>query len=290
MATLLLSANRVCKTWHEVLNTSPALRQALYFDPEPIRIKSHQECQAVEALNGAVLNPLLAKFFAPCFFDFSHETGHRRRANSFYSMPWVSKPRREHAGVNGIMEALPQYPLLDPELPGDKADRRRFTRKGASWRRMLVSQPPPRHLGYLRMDEDIRGSNVQYFDSFIDAHDIAGLCMGQLYDIVQQSASHHPRLSLWFRVFWGQLRGSFCDDFGKKSMYRLIRQAGVVVELTDSEDRWQGHCQDPLNPGRFDEIFRCDEATPGEVKAPLTAMIEIRVGFRQGLAVNESVY
>jgi hypothetical protein len=94
MTTLLVSAPRVSKTWHSVMIASPAIQQALYFKPIPIttsRKSAHgpEGCQVhgwdptsdKEDETRPVLNPLLAKYFRCCFFDFGKTYGFNRRAN-----------------------------------------------------------------------------------------------------------------------------------------------------------------------------------------------------------------
>ncbi|KAJ6442645.1 Nucleotide-binding, alpha-beta plait [Purpureocillium lavendulum] len=67
MRDLLLSAVRVCKAWGDAIDTSPANRQALFFDPIPASRRP--------LVQDLVLNPLLVKQL--------------RRASS-NSAPWPS--------------------------------------------------------------------------------------------------------------------------------------------------------------------------------------------------------
>ncbi|RYO99401.1 hypothetical protein DL764_006823 [Monosporascus ibericus] len=281
MVTLLVSAPRVSKRWYDIIAGSPAIRQALYFDPVPVKASSSSSKSGANdgsATIKPVLNPLLAKKFAPCFFDFGSKA-YFRRANSFYSMPWTVKPRKEVLSEDGIMESLPLYPLLDPEGPCDQADRRRFTQRGASWRRMLVSQQPPLQLGHLWSDEQYRWHTL-FWDAKVILNTDAthgGLRMGELYDLVQDHASDHQRHSLWFRVHWGQVRAPFFCDFSENASRQMICHTGVVVEFHEVDDVYQDHHRDPIDPDAFNLVFRCDEHRPlqiGVTGKPPTAAVD----------------
>ncbi|KAI0449557.1 hypothetical protein F5B21DRAFT_44683 [Xylaria acuta] len=102
--TLLTSARCVSHLWHSVIDSTPAIQEALFFrpntrdnEPEPI------------------LNPLLVETFS-LFFD-----GGIHTRKSFDKLPFAN------GGKNGCRDA--------------------FMRKDASWRRMLVRQPPVRTMG-----------------------------------------------------------------------------------------------------------------------------------------------
>ncbi|OBT77597.1 hypothetical protein VF21_04627 [Pseudogymnoascus sp. 05NY08] len=92
-----------------------------------------------------IYNPLLVAKFGPIFFkrgDAGTYTGLVRRANCFYKLPW--SPRAAAYAKIDDWDELPDGEELDPEsVAEEKAIRRCFTRSGASWRQMLVSQPPP---------------------------------------------------------------------------------------------------------------------------------------------------
>ncbi|KAH6687749.1 hypothetical protein F5X68DRAFT_239138 [Plectosphaerella plurivora] len=183
---LLLSANRVSRTWHDVVNNTPSLRRVLHFDPYPA--PDPDITSASPSRPALMPNPLLVKAFGPIFFDSTlsdHpddiDIGWFRRAHAFHSMPWTAHPRREHLNANRLLEALPPHPDLDPALPTDAVDRRRFTVRGASWRRMLVSNPPPPRLACAWHD----GSTRTHAVTLTEPVDEAGLRMGQFYDFLQ---------------------------------------------------------------------------------------------------------
>lgn len=278
MVTLLVSASRVSRTWHHVINASPAIQEALFFRPKTGKgsqaLERNIDCVKLPHWNSDadggdetwfIFNPLLVKKFGPCFFDFGPTYGFCRRASSFYKLPWTRRTARE---AEDAWEPVD----MDARMAQDEAAARRpFTRRGASWRRMLVSQPPPPKLGYAWMD-------LSSGDSFVGVNTIftglwapesrdpsvgapsAGLRMGELYDLVQYRAGHHHRYSLWFRVIWGPPKEPFCSDLCHKARQNLLAKTHLVVELYDSEDSaWADNPRVPANADVFDSIFRCDE-------------------------------
>ncbi|KAK1997975.1 F-box domain-containing protein [Colletotrichum falcatum] len=283
MRTLLLSAGRVSRTWKALMDGSPALQQTLFFMPvsdvsrgticglegtpfpkvpSEYRLPSHSDAR--------LINPLLAEKFDKCFFDFGPTYSCHRRANSFYELPWSIRPEpvqtvREYWG--GWSQVRPAE--LDEESARALAEsRRRFTRRGASWRRMLVSQPPPPSLGYMRFDiRSLAAKDQRVSTSLIGpggqtaAVTPAGLRMGELYDVVQYGAGHHGRHSLWFRVLWGRpAAGRFALGHVKEAFERLTARTGVVVEFMQADDyTLPNHPRDPADVGVFDAAFRCEE-------------------------------
>lgn len=278
MTTLLVTASRVSKTWNNVIATSPAIQRALYFRPI-----SREACQASEcSLDGStlphwdsepdagdvalpILNPLLVKKFGPCFFDFGSTYGYHRRSSSFYKLPWTKRSPKEaeRAGEPVKMSAL--------IARNEEAARRPFTRRGASWRRMLVSQPPPPKLGYSWMylghgSEESQTVWMALWEPK-SLQPFVGLRMGELYDFVQYHAGHHDRRSLWFRVIWGQPKEPFTSDHSQEICQRILARTHVVVEFHNFDDgALADHPRAPANVETFDAIFRCDEYTRPSVQ------------------------
>lgn len=112
MRTLLTSAQRVCRQWHEVINLSQSIQQALFFLPvQPNPDNKKQE---------RVRNPLLG--------------------DAFWSLalPW-----------DGERWDKPHGPAW--YLPSDNQDlKRRLGQGNSSWRRMLIQQPPTSKIGIIR--------------------------------------------------------------------------------------------------------------------------------------------
>lgn len=144
----------------------------------------------------------------------------------------------------------------------EETSRNRFTRHGASWRRMLVSQPPPHALGYLEMNEtklnDIYSSGEYQRNIWTAIVDPItpdyGLRMGQLYDLVQYRTGHHDSISTWFRVIWHVQRGPPMSDFSQDAADKMMAHTGVVVEFYEESNPF---CRrDPLHAEGFDSVFR----------------------------------
>ncbi|KAJ2904649.1 hypothetical protein MKZ38_007485 [Zalerion maritima] len=107
--TLLTLAQRVCKTWHDKIHTSPSLRKKLFLQPLSKILPSEPDSEA------RTVNPLLAEVF-PAFFA-------------------SLVPPNLGNRVSASAALIP---------PKD-----RFLRRGASWRAMLVEYPIRRKIGYI---------------------------------------------------------------------------------------------------------------------------------------------
>ncbi|KAJ7108396.1 hypothetical protein C8R43DRAFT_1044225 [Mycena crocata] len=108
MRDLLLKVPLVCSTWQATILT-PALQRALFFQPD-----------FAIAPASPVQNPLLVELFPAFFAPYQKERWHSStcwpsNASSISRMPWATAPDA-------------------------------FRRADASWRRMLVTQPPPQTL------------------------------------------------------------------------------------------------------------------------------------------------
>jgi hypothetical protein len=272
METLLISALRVNRKWNHVIQQSPALQRALYFQPMTVS-------QADSATSERTCNPLLAKKFGPHFFDSVNETYYVRRAKSFYALPWTPTAAKEieipdrRAGINQALRYSTNPRCIAESdaqtIANERALRRHFTRQGASWRRMLVCQPPLSQLGYfsaynlslyLGTPTPMRSLSVAMVDLESHMDTAGGLRMGFFYDLVQQRVRYHSyhkdALPVWFRILWGPLREPFNTNHCLDTCRDLLSKAGVVVEFQD--EAWDG---DLTNAAVFDQVFRCDEHT-----------------------------
>lgn len=108
MQTLLISAQRVCHRWHDLIQDSADLQAALFF--KPVRYKLPRGIPGIR-------NPLLDKFIWPWFC-------------SKQAQRWEAPEVRE---------------IKIP--PADPRDNDRFLRKEANWTRMLFQQPPRSCIG-----------------------------------------------------------------------------------------------------------------------------------------------
>ena len=220
MRTLLTAAQRVSRQWHELITTSPALQQTLYFAP------------ITSASAPATQNPLLSELF-PCWFR-EEESG-RKDANT-------SKP------VLIDRKTFSRLPMAE------ESRRHAFLYPKASWRHMLVRQPPVLTLG--RWTTNRRqggdGHNIE-IDEVPD-----GLRMGPLYDLAQHWVR---RVVSHFVVFWGP---SAVDAYTackeKKQLQALSKRADLTV-LRDMVAQCCGESPDeqyeeaftfPILPGQGD--------------------------------------
>ncbi|XXG97192.1 hypothetical protein Hte_003487 [Hypoxylon texense] len=282
MTTLLVSATRINKAWQAVINTSVLIQQALYLRPistETERfgwkdfLESRKDSTSAQETGCPTINPLLKERFGHCFFDTGEFHGYLLRANSFYSMPWGAN-RRETSDTKEPADLVPAYMYprgpqtadMNPkELSEMQIACRKFTRKEASWRKMLVSQPPPPQLGYLFMEA--------HRDHFFGPHWVwttliepvnnallPGLRMGTLYDVVQYRAGHHERNSMWFRVVWNQEREPYNTNSSRMNCKEMLQQTNVVVEFYHVADQaLVEHHHEPPDLTLFDERFRSED-------------------------------
>lgn len=110
---LLANAQRVCKSWHTIIEHSPRLQQALFFSPLP----------------GGLLKLLFL--------------GSGRKA-----LRWTEDPS-DHRYHKVLANPFNKY-LRELGVYSGNIDKRKeaFLREDASWRRMLVCQPPTNNLAY----------------------------------------------------------------------------------------------------------------------------------------------
>ncbi|KAK8086770.1 hypothetical protein PG994_001744 [Apiospora phragmitis] len=126
--TLLVSAQRVSRRWRDAIATSPRLQKTLFLQPD----------ESAAAVRDARPNPFLSRAF-PFFFDdllTARRPGERgvvwaKSDVVTAQAPVLDQPR----STNPIIYQLPQWPRLWTK-------RHAFGHPTASWRRMLVHQPP----------------------------------------------------------------------------------------------------------------------------------------------------
>lgn len=121
MCTLLTSCERICRDWRNLIITSPSIQKALFFTA----IKD-SEWGARETLP----NSLLEEMFPTIF-------------------PAQDDPE-DH-----------EFEFSECAMAKDPVGLDRFFREEASWRRMLVQQPPIQELGLFHIDS-AQGSDGAY--------------------------------------------------------------------------------------------------------------------------------
>jgi len=161
---LLVNAQRVSRAWNTVINL-PSFQKRLFFEPRP---KNH--------ISEAKLNPLLLESF-PAFFT-------RAAADNIGVAKWHQEILSE-ADWNSSPEKIDAY-----------------SRKEASWRQMLVSQPP------ITIIKVIKTTSTPGLDGKREGRLVKcrGLKMGTLYDFIDEevhSGSTHD--STGFDLEWNNI-------------------------------------------------------------------------------------
>ena len=118
--TLLISAQLVCRDWFNLITESRSIQKALFYIP----IKDSEW-----GVNEKIPNPLLAETFPSIF---PHEDRPIRHRFTFDTLNWTKDPSRMA----------------------------RFVRPDASWRRMLVQQPPISELGLFHVSSGMGGDSA----------------------------------------------------------------------------------------------------------------------------------
>ncbi|KAH9898985.1 hypothetical protein F4778DRAFT_782582 [Xylariomycetidae sp. FL2044] len=122
MQSLLTATQRVCRHWYTAIAQSPALQRHLFFLPDPKAIPKH--------------NPLLAKCFP---FWFQHAT------NPEGPLSAISISYKILANDHIDTQPFPTMPWLLDNIEI-------YRRPGATWRELLVHQPPFYSMGSVRTD------------------------------------------------------------------------------------------------------------------------------------------
>lgn len=250
--TLLISAQRVSHYWRLTIINSPVLQRLLYFRPDPQPPVSAEETQGVPPCR--VPNPLLKQAFPPMFVNTTMNettlTGGRYRRDAVKEMSLFASPARQKA----------------------------FLHPNASWRYMLVTQPPVLRLGCWQSDNPICGElpgerfKILHFTTQFPATPSAGkqptaqlapgdgLRMGKLYDLVIRWLTN-PGNPL-FAVHWTPHDVStFRQRFFLHAMGPPSRDdpcliaCGNAVDVLLRGERWHGDCVRPMKAW-YDPVFK----------------------------------
>ncbi|KAJ5175123.1 uncharacterized protein N7482_001000 [Penicillium canariense] len=166
MRTLLTSAQRVCRGWMDLITKSPAIQKALFFTP----IKES------EWGNGAkTLNPLLADLFPSIF---PAKTRESPNPLTFSNLKMTQTPTN-------------MFP---------------FVRGDASWRKMLIQQPPISEFGVLSLTHGRGGDSAATFsipnDEKMQNAGYGGLRMERLFEFLLLSPEVQFLVYTRARVYW----------------------------------------------------------------------------------------
>jgi hypothetical protein len=121
MRTLLTSAQRVCRNWANLIRESPSIQKALFFTP----IKDSEW-----GIEEDIRNPLLAEVFHSIF------------------------------PVNNTSDK-DSFQFSDLTMTRDDSAMARFVREDASWRKMLVQQPPLSEIGMFHIRHARGGDSAE---------------------------------------------------------------------------------------------------------------------------------
>ncbi|KAK7921435.1 hypothetical protein PG985_009457 [Apiospora marii] len=173
--TLLTLAQLVQRRWRDVIRDSAALQQKLYLkgtlDKSPKRPRE--------------INPLLKTHF-PFFIDERPFKLHDSFLQIIWSQMFIPQVNPSHSECQARTVT---YGDLLPNQPwaGNAKRLDAFLRPEASWRRMLVAQPPIRRLGLVgcaSYGEPATPYRAAELDMRRQHNGRDGLCMGELYDAV----------------------------------------------------------------------------------------------------------
>ncbi|KZN86694.1 hypothetical protein EN45_052350 [Penicillium chrysogenum] len=121
MRTLLTSAQRVCRNWTSLISNSRTIQKVLFFIP----INDSEW-----GMGEKIPNPLLTETFASFF-------------------PVKTRPDRY------------QFDFRDLVMTRDASTMARFVRADASWRKMLVQQPPISEIGLFHICHAMGGDSAE---------------------------------------------------------------------------------------------------------------------------------
>ncbi|OAA76261.1 F-box domain-containing protein [Akanthomyces lecanii RCEF 1005] len=308
MVTLLVSAQRVSKAWRDLITASPTLQQKLFFQPVPgdahpstaMPLIDRQGADDLVDSATEDLGKLTEGTSVAHTKPAARQKAYFRAANSFMALPWTPNPREEKLDGNGFMRSIP---VDSPEDTHVQPFRERFFRRGASWRRMLVTQPTIRQLGYLWSQEKLNGRYLNGNYAVVvkgavvamqsSSPTSGALRMGPLCDLVQERCCRHELHNLWFRVHWEVIQGPAYYEYSADLGSRLMVHSRMVVEILEQQYP-RINPQKLKSPKVFDDVFRCGEHERLEImfgeNDPSKTIAVMRSGVRGLLSKFNAVH
>ncbi|GKZ19897.1 hypothetical protein AbraIFM66951_007728 [Aspergillus brasiliensis] len=181
MRTLLTSALRVNRFWNFVISGSRHLQEALFLQPAKSRSCGSQE---------KIINPLLAEAFPGIF----------QRNNIIFP---------EHADSKLTFDTL--------DMVKDPNRTEVYMREDASWRRMLVQQPPARELGIVSYCGDKTGFRERCEIQKVSETGLEppddGLRMELLFEILVFHSDFYGVMDYATVYWWGDRSGSWVREY-----------------------------------------------------------------------------
>lgn len=184
---LLVHAQRVNRSFRTLITSSPSLQQKLFFKRIPSRGPDGDDKHCTWHAN-----PLLLAAFPPMFTS-SQGKWNKLRGNQVYqNLDWQKESKAEA-----------------------------YKRREASWRRMLVSQPPVSRL-YVTIAYRVRGSTRKERFKF-ELPD--GLYMGMLYDLVRDNVRSEADM---LNIEWYAPEVDSDSDFQKGEDEPILPEADLL--------------------------------------------------------------
>ncbi|KAE8151973.1 hypothetical protein BDV25DRAFT_138337 [Aspergillus avenaceus] len=214
MKTLLTSAQRVCSIWRALITKSLPLQRALFFEP----ITPHQDTEKR-------CNPLLMEHFSS-FFPTSMEASGKSTTSSTETQ-------------NPSLSLRPLTAAKDPSR------RPAFLYEHASWRNMLIQQPPVKTLAFINYRKGRLGISYSRYmitnsASASDKKDNndspnptrKGIRMSLLYDFILDR--HVPSSELFW---WGNVPSKILESRSKvlKEMWEDTLACSDVVLFSSTD-------------------------------------------------------
>lgn len=144
--TLLTKATRICHAWSHFINSSPPIQWALFFRP------------LTNSLNKTkTQNPLLAATFPSIFHQSTSSNGGSTNKNN--------DPETDTSTIDDKINSRLTFTSFDMVRNPLKWDA--YIRPEASWRRMLVQQPPVYTLSLLRSNVGHGGQYLYIYEALV---------------------------------------------------------------------------------------------------------------------------
>ncbi|KAJ5118410.1 hypothetical protein N7448_010119 [Penicillium atrosanguineum] len=198
MRTLLTSAQRVCHDWAKLISKSPSIQKALFFTP----IKNSKW-----GVEERILNPLLKETF-PSFFPAWDRTKHY------------------------------EFNFSDLTMTKDATTMAQFVRKDASWRKMLVQQPPASDVGLFHIRHG-KGGDSARSSSIPAAKETQefgndGLRMERLFELLLFSHQVQFLAYTKARVYWSTEEPILFNESSRNQnindrFYRILSKFGLLL-------------------------------------------------------------
>lgn len=175
----LLLAQRTCQKFRNLIRTSPTLQQILYLKPLPESATPTSTSPTPNLSSYGTAEPVT-------------ESWQRNPLLISPFLPWFNRTRCKIKFDLTTLDVFENSALAKPNL------RSIFLTPEASWRQMLVVQPPVTRLDLIRIQSNLNGDVVEDSRLWLEQ----GLTMGILYDITCQEVLGTTAHKSLFRLQW----------------------------------------------------------------------------------------